>query len=53
MGNVKETEHATNPHDLEELRKIYHEISTISREELQGKNIIIFCRCTECIWSGW
>jgi len=41
-GNVKDKEYATNPHALEELRNIYHKITTISMEELQGKNIIIF-----------
>jgi len=45
--------YATNLHTLVELRNIHHEISTISREELQGKNIIIFRRCNECIRSGW
>jgi len=29
--------YTTNLYALEELRNIHHEISTISREELQGK----------------
>jgi len=42
----------TKPYILEELRNnIYHEISTISVEELQMVNNI-FYSCTECTWSG-
>jgi hypothetical protein len=47
VGKLK---HKVNPHTLEKLRNIFHEISTISREKLQTVNM--FHRYTECIWAG-
>jgi hypothetical protein len=44
-GSLKDTVYETNPHTLEELRhNIRGEISTISGEELQRVNNIVFRR---------
>jgi hypothetical protein len=44
---LKDEVYKTNPHTLEELRNICHEITAVSREELQGVNINVFHRYTE------
>jgi hypothetical protein len=52
-GSLKDKVYKTNPHTLEELRNnICHEISAVSREELQRVNTSVFHRYTECIRSG-